>query len=142
MKKMFFAGTVLSIAIVLQSCTSVHLTAAGYDKTASMTSSDRKFTIVKHFQREEKCLYALLNLIPLTEPDVAGILREETVSAHGDAVINISIQGQTKFLDIAVPFALGIAGSAISPKNGVLTGLLIGARTYTIEGDVIQYTDR
>ena len=132
---------ILIIAMSATNCMTVNLSAAGYDKTASLTSMDRKFSIVKHFSSDMKCWYALVNLIPLTEPNVAEILRDETVSSHGDAVINVRIAGQTTLVDAVIPVALAFLGSAASSQRGVFLGLLIGARTYTIEGDVIKYIE-
>lgn len=139
MKNQILLAVTLMMLFGSSGCMSVDLTAAGYDKTASMTSTDRKFTIMKHFSREVKCWYTLVNLIPLTQPNVAEILTEETASAHGDAVINLSIHGQTKLADAAVPVALSVLGSMASPQRGAFAGLLIGTRTYTVEGDVIHY---
>jgi hypothetical protein len=129
------------IAFSLTCCTSVNINASGYDKTASLTSSDKKFTILKHFSREMKCWYTFLNLIPLTEPNIAELLREETVSAHGDAIINVTIKGETTMIDAAIPVAMSIVGSMVSPQRGAFLGLLCGARTYTVEGDVIKYVE-
>jgi len=122
-------------------CMSVNINATGYDKTASLTSTDKKFTILKHFNREMKCWYTLINLIPLSEPNCADLLRDETASSHGDAIINIKIQGQTSLIDVAIPVALSVLGSIVSPQRGAFLGVLVGARTYTIEGDVIKYIE-
>jgi hypothetical protein len=131
----------LIFAMSATNCMTVNLSATGYDKTASLTSINRKFSIVKHFSSDMKCWYTLVNLIPLTEPNVAEILRNETASSHGDAVINVNIQGQTTLVDAAILVALAFLGSAASQGRGVFLGLLIGARTYTIEGDVIKYVE-
>ncbi len=136
----FVAGAVIA-ALLFQGCMAVSFDASGYDKTASMTSADKKFTIMKHFRREVKCWYTLVNLIPLTEPDIAKILQEETASSRGDAVINLRITGETTLIDALVPVALGVFGSIVSPQRGAFAGLLVGVRTYTIEGDVIQYRE-
>lgn len=122
-------------------CMSVHFDAAGYDRMASLTSSERKFTLLKHFSRDVKCWYTLVGLIPLSDTDLSGILKDETASAHGDAVLNIKVHGETTLLDAAIPVATAFFGSVVSPQRGALLGLLVTARTYTIEGDVIKYVE-
>lgn len=141
MKTRMLWFVVFAFAIIGIGCMSVDLGAVGFEKTASLTTTEKKFTIVKHFSRDMKCLFTLVNLIPLSEPNVADILRDETASSHGDAVINIKITGQTTIIDAALPVAMSILGSIVSPQRGAFLGLLIGARTYTVEGDVIKYVD-
>ena len=141
MKTLIHIFFILIIAISNTGCMTVSLNAAGYDKTASLTSAERTFTIVKHFSKDMKSWYTLFNLITLSEPNLTDLLRDETISSHGDAVINVKILGQTTLIDVAIPVALGVFGSIVSPQRGAFIGALIGARTYTIEGDVIKYSD-
>lgn len=131
----------LAAAIYSAGCMTVNIEATGFDKTASFTGTDRKFTIQKHFTRELKSWYLLLNLIPVSGPDIAQILRDETASAKGDAVINIKVKGEIKLADAGVPVAMAVLGSIIYRQGGALAGLIVGVRTYTIEGDVIKYLE-
>ncbi|MCX6136015.1 MAG: hypothetical protein NTV54_00765 [Ignavibacteriales bacterium] len=139
MKKIapFLIAFVLTIGS--SGCATVNLNAEGYDKAASLTTSEKPFTIVKHFKKEMKAWFALFSLVTLSEPDIAKVLRDETASSKGDAVINLKVQGQTTFVDGAIPIVLGGIGAFIVRPAGVVAGYFIAARTYTIEGDVIQY---
>ena len=141
MKTPILFFVMLSFSIFNTGCMAVNLTAVGYDKTASLTNTEKKFTIVKHFNRDIKNLYTLFNLIPLSEPSLADLLHDETMSSHGDAVINLRIHGQTSLLDMAIPLSLGVLGSIVLPPRGAFLGVLIGSRTYTVEGDVIKYIE-
>jgi hypothetical protein len=141
MKTFITLSVVLFMVITNSGCMTVNLSATGYDKTASLTSTERKFTIVKHFSKDMKSFYVVLNLIPLSEPNISDLLRDETTSAHGDAFINLKIQGETTLTDIAIPVVLGVVGSALFPKGGAFIGGLVGARTYTVEGDIIKYIE-
>lgn len=128
--------------LIVPACMTVHLSAEGYDKPASMTSNvNKKFTIVKHFKRNLKGWFAIFNLITISDPDIQRVIQNEVMSAQGDAAINLKIQGQTTFLDGAIPVALGVIGALVAPPGGIYASNLIGVRTYTIEGDVIRYTD-
>jgi hypothetical protein len=50
-------------------------------------------------------------LITISNPNVGELLNKETISAHGDAVVNIKIEGQTTFIDGLIPFTLEVIGS-------------------------------
>lgn len=139
-KTIAIAFIALSLAI-FAGCMTVQLTAEGVEKPASMTSNvNKKFTIVKHFSRDVKGIFLVFNLVTISEPKVNEIIRNELVAGQGDAVINIRIQGQTTFIDGLVPVAAGLGAAFLSPF-GVFASYLIGLRTYTVEGDVIKYTD-
>jgi hypothetical protein len=45
---------VVIIIISSTGCMTVNLGADGYDKTASLTSAEKKFTIVEHFRKHLK----------------------------------------------------------------------------------------
>lgn len=139
--KLLVKVMVLFACVYLVGCMTVQLDAVGYDKQVTLTSPERKYVILKHFNREMKCYYTLLNLIPLNEPSVAEILRDETISAHGDGVANVRIAGEAALVDFATPVTIGILGLVTAPPSGAFLALLIGSRTYTIEGDIIRYVE-
>ncbi len=122
-------------------CMTVHLSADGYDKQASLTISDKKYTVVKHFRHEVKAWYGLFNLVPLSTPDVGEILRHETAGAQGDAVCNLTVRGEISVTDVLLPVAAGLLGSSVIKERGIFALFLVGSRTYIIEGDVIKYID-
>lgn len=141
MKKSLILSIVAACLLSLVGCMTVMLTAEGVDKPAAMTSNvNKKFTIVKHFSRDIKAIFVIFNLVTVTNPKVNEVIRNEIVAGHGDAVINITIKGQTTFIDGLVPVAAGVAASFLSPF-GIFAFNLIGLRTYTVEGDVIKYTE-
>jgi hypothetical protein len=79
--------------------------------------------------------------VTISDLNVQRIIQNEVMSAQGDAAININIQGQTTFIDGAIPVALGVIGFLVAPPGGAYASYLIGARTYTVEGDVIRYSE-
>nr|MBP9212404.1 hypothetical protein [Bacteroidota bacterium] len=85
--------------------------------------------------------FAFFNLVTMSEPQIGTIIREEMQSAQGDAVANVSIQGQTSLTDGGVSLLLSALGLAAAPPLGFAAGYLVGARTYTVEGDIIRYTE-
>ncbi len=142
MKNLTLIFVVLMIIISSTGCMTVNLGAEGYDKTASLTSAEKKFTIVEHFKKHLKGWFTLFDLITISNPNIGEFLNKETISAHGDAVVNIKIEGQTTFIDGLIPFTLEVIGSIAAPPGGAALGALISSRTYTIEGDVIKYTEQ
>jgi hypothetical protein len=141
MKKFFIFSIVAACLLSFVGCMTVNLTAEGIEKPAAMSSNvNKKFTIVKHFSRDVKGIFLIFDLVTVSDPKINDIIRNELVAGQGDAVINIKIQGQTTFIDGLVPVAAGVAGSFLSPL-GVFASNLIGLRTYTVEGDVIKYTE-
>ncbi len=130
------------IIISFTGCMTVNLTAEGVEKTVAMSSNvNKKYTIVKHFSKDLKGYFTIFNLVTISDPKVSELIRNELISAQGDAVINIKIQGQTTFIDGLVPIGLGVIGGIIAPPYGTFASYLIGLRTYTVEGDVIKYLD-
>ena len=100
--------------------------------------ANEDFKIVKHFSKELRGWFTVFNLVTISNPDVQRLIQNELQATGGDAVINVSIKGQTTFIDGLIPVGVSVIGSLISPY-GFALGYLIGARTYTIEGDVIKY---
>ncbi|MGC9093724.1 MAG: hypothetical protein ACP5JH_10825 [Bacteroidota bacterium] len=142
MKKVIMLSIITLSLLSFVGCMTVQLTSEGVDKPASMTSNvNKKFTIVKHFSRDLKGWFTIFNLVTISNPKVDEVIRNELVASQGDAVINIKIQGQTTFLDGFIPVALGTIGALVAPPWGFYASSLIGVRTYTVEGDVIRYTE-
>lgn len=128
--------------LFLAGCMTVRLTAEGLENPVAMTGNvNKKYTIVKHFSSDLKAWFALFDLVTISEPNVREALHNEILSAHGDAVINVKIQGHTTFTDGAFASAVGIIGALVLPAYGVSMTHLLNIRTYTVEGDVIKYAE-
>lgn len=142
MKKIFTILIISIFLLIIPGCMTVHLTVEGYDKPVSMTNNvNKNFVIVKHFKRELKAVFVIFNLVTVSNPQIEKVIRNEVLSAQGDAAINVKIQGQITFVDGFVPVALGVIGAVVAPPYGAYISNLIGLRTYTVEGDIIKYTD-
>lgn len=142
MSKMYAIFVVLVISLSGGGCMTVQLSTDGIDKTVAMTSDVNKtFTIVRRFNQDLKGWFTLFNLITITDPRVSDLVRNELSAARGDAVINLRIQGQTTFVDGLIPIALGIVGGLAAPPFGFFASNLIGVRTYTVQGDIIKYSE-
>ncbi len=142
MKRSAWVPVVLCLFVILSGCSTVELSTRSLDVPVSFTGNvNKKFVVVKHFRREEKGWFAFFNLVTMSEPQIGTIIREEMQSAQGDAVANVSIQGQTSLTDGGVSLLLSAIGLAAAPPLGFAAGYLVGARTYTVEGDIIRYTE-
>jgi hypothetical protein len=142
MKKKISILFLFVFILTIPACMTVNLAVEGIDKPVNMTSvTNKKYTIVKHFNREAKGWFTLFNLITIKDVNFDELIRKEINSVQGDAVINLQIKGQTTLVDGAIPTVLGLVGSAALPPAGGILGYLVGARTYFIEGDVIKYTE-
>lgn len=123
-------------------CMTVPISSGGVYKPVAMTSSvNKKANIIKHFKTEFKSWFTLYNLIPLNDPKVNELLNNELNGTQGDAIINLKIEGQTTFTDGLIPVVVGVIGTIVAPPYGSYASALVGARTYTLEGDVVKYAE-
>jgi hypothetical protein len=128
------------VVILFSGCMTVQLDSIGIEKSIGMTANiNKKFTVVHHFREDVKGWFTLFDLITISNPDVSGLLQKEVVD--GDAITNLKIQGQTTFVDALVSIGAGAAGVLIGGAAGANAAYLISARTYTVEGDVVKYTE-
>lgn len=143
MKKFFLVSTIAVFLLSFIGCMTVNLTSEGIDKPVSMTNNvnQQNFTVIKHIKRDVKGIFTLFNLVTISDTKINDILRSELQASQGDAVINVKIKGQTTLVDGAIPLAATFVGSLISPVVGFLAAYMIGLRTYTVEGDIIRYSD-
>lgn len=144
---------VVLVAVTATGCMTVKLDTGALREPVSMSGNvNREYRIVRHFERELKSWFTLFQLVTVQNPKVEQAIREELARSEGDAVVNVVIQGKDTFLDQLLPAALTVVGSALTSyaayydyRYGTI-GLLatvaasqIRIRTYTIEGDVVQY---
>lgn len=124
-------------------------------------TSDKKFTVVHHFKKEFSIVYAPLYSIPLSTPDVTEYMAEQVALHNGDGVINLYGESERPFLlNVLIgslTYVVFISASGIEPGssgNGILDGLSailltpiialgipFGVTTFTLEGDIIKYTE-
>lgn len=131
-----------TLILLLPGCSTVELSTRSLDVPVSFSGNvNKKFVVVKHFRREAKAWFVFFNIVTISEPEVGAIIKEEMLSALGDAVANVSIQGQTSLSDGGVSLLVSAIGLAVAPPLGFAAGYIVGARTYTIEGDIIRYTE-
>ena len=139
MKRLFKLLIIGVGLLTVVGCANVYLSANTVDKPVMMNVGPQKdFEIVKHFQRPLRAYFAIFDLVTISNPEVERVVEEEIKSVNGDAVINLKIHGQTSVIDAVIPIALGVIGGMIAPPYGSYAHYLIGARTYTVEGDVIK----
>ncbi|MFM6956888.1 MAG: hypothetical protein ACKOX1_10130 [Ignavibacteria bacterium] len=130
-------------------------------------TSDKKYTVVHHFEKEFSIVYVLFNKVPLTTPDVNGYLAEQVALHYGDGVINLNVETESPFLlNLLIStlswFALsgltfGAFGGASSSPGGAeplasasvalalvpltAAGLICSVGTFTLYGDIIKYKE-
>jgi hypothetical protein len=129
--------------LLLTGCATVQLNTGTITEPVSMTVNiNQDFTVVKHFRRDTKGIFPLFHLVTTKNPDVEKIVAEELLAARGDAIVNLTIQGQTKLWDSAIPILFGmLADLFIYPYGSTFVAAFVGFRTYTIEGDVVRYIE-
>ncbi len=139
MKKYLSLSLIFIFIISFSGCMTVNLAVEGYENPVVMTGNvNKEYKIVKHFKKDLRGWFTLFNLITVSDPDIQRVIVNEIKSVNGDAAINVKIVGQTTLVDGLIPIALGTLGSVINPAGFVLA-YLVGARTYTVEGDIIKY---
>ncbi len=107
MKKFFFFFIIASCLLSFVGCMTVMLSTEGVEKPVAMTSNvNKKFMIVKHFNRVLKGVFTFFSHVPISNLKVQEVVSNEIVAGQEDAVINIKIHGQTTFIDGLVPVAL------------------------------------
>ena len=117
---------ILAIALVAGGCARVTLSTRGVGKDVVMTKTARSFEVIKHFSESSKAHFWVFSLVTGREPKLEEIVERQVASVDGDAAINVRIKGQTEFVD-------GLVAVLVSP--------IFSMRTYTIEGDIIRYTE-
>jgi len=134
----------LLVLTVFLSCTTIHLNSGPITNSVDMTNKvDRKYRIIRHFDREVKGWFTINGLVTIADVDnkFQRLVLEELQATRGDAVINVRVKGQTDIVDVLIPLAPGVIGALISYPWGAYASWLICSRTYTIEGDVIKYEE-
>ena len=143
MKRTVSIGIGVLLLVALTGCQTVDLK-ANLEKQADFTGNAQKdYKVIRHFENEIKGYFTLFDLVTIQNPDIEHIIRSELKRSDGDAVINLKIQGQTTFLDGVIPALLSVTGAYLTLPYGYgsIAGSLISMRTFTVEGDVIRYTN-
>jgi len=85
----------------------------------------RPYRVVRHFSEDTKAFYVLFDLATIHEPQIEKIINRELQAAGGDAVVNLQLKHQFKFLDLLLRF---------------IAEPFFGSSTVTVEGDVAKFT--
>ena len=143
MKIKIYISLLLLLLILSEGCMTVNLSVSSATKPVLMNNEvGRKYAVVKHVSEELKAYFTFFDVITVKHPEIEKLINRELELNKGDAFINLTITGQTTIVDKAVPIVAGIVGSIVIPAGGFLAASMIGIRTYTVEGDIIQYLDR
>lgn len=142
MKRAAVGVILLVLVALLPGCATVQIDMRDLDGAAAMTADlNRDYDVVAHFSRSTQAQFAFFDLVTIKEPEIQEILETELRAAWGDAITNITLKGQMTFVDGAISVAAGVLCGLIWPPYGFYAVSLFGFRTYTVEGDVIKYTD-
>jgi hypothetical protein len=152
-RKLLGALVLTAAALAATGCMTVRLDTGAIREPVSMSGNvNRDYRVVRHFQRDLKSWFTLFDLVTVQNPKVEQAVREELQRNGGDGVVNLVISGKDTFIDRLIPAAVSALGSALTVYGayynyGYLTaGAVITVvasqiriRTYTVEGDVVQY---
>jgi hypothetical protein len=142
MRKIMVPGIAALLLFSFTGCMTVPLSSGSVYKPIAMSGNiNKKFNVIKHFKSDFKSWFTLFNLVQLNDPKVTEILNNELNATQGDAIINVKLEGQTTFVDGLIPVIVGVIGTIAAPPYGGYASSLIGARTYTVEGDVVKYAE-
>lgn len=127
------------------SLTSVELSAGGRLKTVSMTSDvNKEYRVIRHVEVKQRVpLLFLMRVVPgSATPDINELLEPELVAAQGDAIVNVKISGSAALGDMLLPIGVGVVGGLALAPLFVFTvfPLFEDLKTYTVEGDIVEYT--
>ncbi len=136
----------LIIVLMFQGCMmEIGFSAKEIDVPVSMTSQvGRPYTVIKHFTVEQdRSSLFIKRLWGGGLPDITAMLSKELKKTPGDAIINLSIQGNTHASDAALPVVIGIGGVFIfSPLIlFIFEPLFADLKSFTAEGDIVIFTD-
>jgi hypothetical protein len=136
---------VFLVAFLLCGCRTVDLTMNDNSKFVSLNNPrDRNYSFVKHFSRDEKAYFTLFNIVTAKNVNIDNVVQQEISAGGGDGVVNLKIKGQDTFIDQIVPIGVGVIGTLLMPTTpfGFFAAYMIGMRTYSIEGDIVRYSDQ
>ena len=107
------------------------------------TPAEKEYVIVEHFSvLQDRSMLFLKRLHGGGHPDIQGMLDKQLKKTPGDAIINLSITGETREMDVVGPLIFGIAGAFMFSPLIIIAfePIFADLKTYSIEGDVIRYT--
>lgn len=141
---LFIAG-MLVLSEGCASLTTVSLS-TNQAKPISMTANiNKEYRVLKHIKVVQSVPFLfLVRLNPENAaPDIDQLLQPEFAATPGDAIVNVKIEGKPFFGDIFFPIGFGVVGGiAFSPLFlFVAAPFFEDLKTYTIEGDIVQYIE-
>lgn len=104
--------------------------------------AENEYIVVEHFSvLQDRSMLFLKRLHGGGHPDVNAMLASQLKKTPGDAIINLTIKGETRETDVIAPVVLGIAGSFVFTPFIILAfePLFADLKSYSLEGDVIRY---
>lgn len=106
---------------------------------------NREYRVLRHIKAVQKVpLLFLVRMSPgSANPDLDQLLQPEFAETPGDAIVNVNIQGKASFGDLFLPIAVGIGGGFVFAPLLIFaaTPFFEDLKTYTVEGDIVMYTD-
>lgn len=134
------------ITIFITGCMTVDFAANDFPLPVMMNAPrERTYTVVTHFSVEQdKSLFFVKRIFGGAHPDITKMLQKQLQKTPGDAIINFRIKGETKEIDLALPIIFGAAGAFAYPPLILISlePLFADLKSYTVEGDIIRFTDR
>jgi hypothetical protein len=107
--------------------------------------SEKEYVVVEHFSvLQDRSMLFLKRLHGGGHPDIQGMLDKQLKKTPGDAIINLTITGETREMDVVGPLIFGIAGAFVFTPLVIIAfePMYADLKSYSIEGDVIRYTKK
>ncbi len=106
---------------------------------------NREYRVIKHIKVEQKIPFLfLVRMNPESgHPEVDEMLQPEIDASQGDAIVNVKIKGEAAFGDVFFPVGVGVVGGIAFAPLFILAVIPLyeDLKTYTVEGDIVMYTD-
>lgn len=146
MRKLKVAAAIIAAAS-LSGCYTLKYDTADYPDARVAMEDTKNTRVVRHFKREDKAVWMLAGLVPVSIPRFSKVVHEEA----GDRVVkNLRIQSEMSVSDGVIALGgsmlLGLIVSVAAPGNAAAAGVANGLaffiipqlRTVTIEGDIVE----
>ncbi len=121
------------------------LTAHEVGIPVSMNSNaGRPYNVIAHFKtgQQEKGIF-IQRLYGGAQPDLNAMVQRQLAKTDGDAIVNVKIKGEAQFGDVLLPVIFGIGGTFVHPLFSffIFEPFFTDLKTYTVEGDIVRFTD-
>ncbi len=140
---------IVGVVVILSGCMTVNMDAKGEIPVSMSGEQVRSYRVVRSFQETDHAWFTLWDLVTFDDAEVRRVVYREVNNAGGDAAINVSIKGETTFVDGLIPIGVGVGTALIvsainpfaAPYVSSVAAAMLSRRSFTVSGDIIVYEE-